>query len=110
MNTIPGIEEVNIFQDESVIHFVNPKVQASIAANTWVVSGPSQTKKLQDILPSIINQLGPEKMNLAQLKKLAEQYQKKDNLGGIAEEEDDDVPELVEGESFEEASKQETAK
>lgn len=85
-------------------------VQASIAANTWVVSGPSQTKKLQDILPSIINQLGPEKMNLAQLKKLAEQYQKKDNLGGIAEEEDDDVPELVEGESFEEASKQETAK
>ncbi|XP_024356339.1 nascent polypeptide-associated complex subunit beta-like [Physcomitrium patens] len=110
VNTIPGIEEVNIFQDESVIHFVNPKVQASIAANTWVVSGPSQTKKLQDILPSIINQLGPEKMNLAQLKKLAEQYQKKDNLGGIAEEEDDDVPELVEGESFEEASKQETAK
>lgn len=49
-------------------------------------------------------------VNLAQLKKLAEQYQKKDNLGGIAEEEDDDVPELVEGESFEEASKQETAK
>ena len=45
-------------------------VQASIAANTWVVSGPSQTKKLQDILPSIINQLGPD--NLANLKKLAQ--------------------------------------
>jgi nascent polypeptide-associated complex subunit beta len=44
VNTIPGIEEVNIFKDETVIHFVNPKVQASIAANTWVVSGPSQTK------------------------------------------------------------------
>lgn len=25
VNTVPGIEEVNIFQDESVIHFVNPK-------------------------------------------------------------------------------------
>ncbi|KAG0568372.1 hypothetical protein KC19_6G015200 [Ceratodon purpureus] len=108
VNTIPGIEEVNIFQDESVIHFVNPKVQASIAANTWVVSGPSQTKKLQDILPSIINQLGPD--NLANLKKLAQQFQKKDNLGGIAEEEDDDVPELVEGETFEEAAKEDAGK
>jgi nascent polypeptide-associated complex subunit beta len=83
-------------------------VQASIAANTWVVSGPSQTKKLQDILPSIINQLGPD--NLANLKKLAQQFQKKDNLGGIAEEEDDDVPELVEGETFEEAAKEEADK
>ena len=25
VNTIPGIEEVNIFKDETVIHFVNPK-------------------------------------------------------------------------------------
>lgn len=82
-------------------------MQASIAANTWVVSGPSQTKKLQDILPSIINQLGPDKLD--NLKKLIQQFQKKDNLEGI-EEGDDDVPELVEGETFEEASKQETSK
>ncbi len=25
VNTIPGIEEVNIFKDDNVIHFVNPK-------------------------------------------------------------------------------------
>ena len=25
VNTIPGIEEVNIFKDENVIHFANPK-------------------------------------------------------------------------------------
>lgn len=25
VNTIPGIEEVNIFKDDDVIHFVNPK-------------------------------------------------------------------------------------
>ena len=25
VNTIPGIEEVNIFMDETVIHFSNPK-------------------------------------------------------------------------------------
>ena len=81
VNTIPAIEEVNIFKDDLVIQFLNPKglpvllrccgfllhvvekwgmrmlltrlsvvffsahaVQASIAANTWVVSGSPQTK------------------------------------------------------------------
>merc|ERR1711971_1071978 len=33
VNTIPGIEEVNMIKDDgSVIHFNNPKVQASLAA------------------------------------------------------------------------------
>merc|ERR1712137_1001535 len=40
VNNIPGIEEVNMFkEDGSVIHFVTPKVQASIASNTYVISG-----------------------------------------------------------------------
>jgi nascent polypeptide-associated complex subunit beta len=72
VNVVPGIQEVNIFQGENVIHFSNPKVQASLPANTYVVSGHSQTKTLQDILPGVLNQLGPE--NLASLKKMAEQY------------------------------------
>ena len=42
------------------------QVQASIAANTYVVSGASETKKLQDLLPGIITQLGPD--NLEDLK------------------------------------------
>ncbi|THU50121.1 hypothetical protein C4D60_Mb06t16740 [Musa balbisiana] len=46
INVIPAIEEVNIFKDDLVIQFVNPKVQASIAANTWVVSGSPQTKNV----------------------------------------------------------------
>lgn len=29
VNTIPGIEEVNIFKDDSVIHFTNPKGEAA---------------------------------------------------------------------------------
>ncbi|KAI5000115.1 hypothetical protein ZWY2020_004704 [Hordeum vulgare] len=41
VNTIPDIEEVNIFKDDLVIQFLNPK--ASIAANTWVVSGTPHT-------------------------------------------------------------------
>lgn len=34
-SSIPGVEEINLFrEDGKVIHFVNPKLQASIAANT----------------------------------------------------------------------------
>ena len=45
VNNIPAIEEVNLFKDNgTVIHFNNPKVQASIAANTYVVSGHAETK------------------------------------------------------------------
>ncbi|XP_078444870.1 basic transcription factor 3-like [Wolffia australiana] len=106
VNTIPSIEEVNIFKDDIVIQFLNPKVQASIAANTWVVSGSPQTKKLQEMLPGIINQLGPD--NLENLRKLAEHFQKKASGGGAADaaaqEEDDDVPDLVPGETFEAAA------
>ncbi|KAK3010002.1 hypothetical protein RJ639_012714 [Escallonia herrerae] len=134
VNAIPAIEEVNIFKDDVVIQFINPKVQASIAANTWVVSGSPQTKstfsssssffidrrlnptsfsvaELQDILPGIINQLGPD--NLDNLRKLAEQFQKQAPGAGtgtgvpkIEEDDDDEVPELVAGETFEAAAEE----
>ncbi|CAA0829222.1 basic transcription factor 3 [Striga hermonthica] len=110
VNGIPSIEEVNIFKDDTVIQFVNPKVQASIAANTWVVSGTPQNKKLTDILPSIIHQLGPD--NLENLKKLAEQFQKQGPIAGGGatagpqEDDDDQVPELVAGETFEAAAEE----
>ncbi|KMT20746.1 hypothetical protein BVRB_1g007180 [Beta vulgaris subsp. vulgaris] len=111
VNAIPAIEEVNIFKDDQVIQFSSPKVQASIAANTWVVSGAPQTKKLQDILPGIINQLGPD--NLDNLRKLAEQFQSRapnanadGNGANAAEDDDDEVPELVAGETFEAAAEE----
>ena len=106
MTNIPGIEEVNLFkEDGNVIHFANPKVQASISSNTYAISGHNETKKLQDLLPGIITQLGPD--NLANLKQIAEQYK---NGGGDAttitevDDDDDDVPDLVE--NFEEVSQQ----
>ncbi|PKA54816.1 hypothetical protein AXF42_Ash000651 [Apostasia shenzhenica] len=116
VNAIPAIEEVNIFKDDIVIQFLNPKVQASIAANTWVVSGSPQTKKLQDVLPSIISHLGPD--NLENLKRLAEQFQKQapaavadgaaaTSANQVEEDGDDDddyVPDLVPGETFEATS------
>ncbi|KAK4752618.1 hypothetical protein SAY87_021416 [Trapa incisa] len=108
VNTIPAIEEVNIFKDDSVIQFTNPKVQASVAANTWVVSGTPQTKRLQDVLPGVFNQLGAD--NLDNLKKLAEQFQKqgmaREGGAAAAQEDDDEVPELVAGETFEAAAEE----
>eukprot|EP00548_Thalassiothrix_antarctica_P009500 CAMPEP_0194156224 /NCGR_PEP_ID=MMETSP0152-20130528/67495_1 /TAXON_ID=1049557 /ORGANISM="Thalassiothrix antarctica, Strain L6-D1" /LENGTH=163 /DNA_ID=CAMNT_0038863737 /DNA_START=104 /DNA_END=595 /DNA_ORIENTATION=- len=93
---IPGIEEVNLFkEDGKVIHFVNPKVQASIAANTYIISGPSETKPLQELLPNIVSQLGMD--NLSQLKTLAEQAGGAAGAPPIVDDDDDDVPDLVEG-------------
>merc|ERR550514_962079 len=52
VNNIPGIEEVNLFRDnEPIIHFANPKVQASLQSNTYVISGHAEEKNLQDLLP-----------------------------------------------------------
>lgn len=105
---IPGIEEVNFFKDDGkVIHFKNPKVQASIAANTYIISGPSETKALQELLPGIVSQLGMEDVNLQALQSMAAAGA----AGGIPpslaegneDEDDDDVPDLVEG-NFEEVS------
>jgi len=104
VNNIPGIEEVNLFkEDGSVIHFANPKVQASIPANTYVVSGHAENKKIQDLLPGIINQLGPD--NLANLKRIAESYSQKTDA--TKDEDDDEVPALVD--NFEEVAKEKVA-
>merc|ERR1719238_1474195 len=102
INSIPAIEEVNLFMESGeVIHFTNPKVQASIAANTYVIIGHAETKKLQDLFPGILNQV--DKSVLPSLKKIAEEYSQGGGEGGEEDESDDDVPELVE--NFEEASK-----
>uniref|UniRef100_A0A6U3TT26 Nascent polypeptide-associated complex subunit beta n=2 Tax=Ditylum brightwellii TaxID=49249 RepID=A0A6U3TT26_9STRA len=99
---IPGIEEVNLFkEDGKVIHFVNPKVQASIAANTYAISGPSELKPLQDLLPSIVSQLGMD--NLSQLQSIAASASQGAAAPATEEDDDDDVPDLVEG-NFEEVS------
>merc|ERR1719228_519144 len=106
MNNIPGIEEVNMIRDDGhVIHFNNPKVQASLAANTFAITGHAETKLVTEILPQIINQLGPDS--------LRHLYQggRKDggDLNGHPDtitEEDDDVPELVD--NFDAPSKNES--
>jgi len=106
MNNIPGIEEVNMIRDDGhVIHFNNPKVQASLAANTFAITGHAETKLVTEILPQIINQLGPDS--------LRHLYQggRKDgaDINGHPDtivEDDEDVPELVD--NFDAPSKNES--
>lgn len=112
LHQLPGIEEVNIFKDNGqVINFQNPKVQAQIAANTYVISGPAATKPLQEMLPSIVNQLGAD--NMPQMKSLMDQ------LGAASaakaapasavhdhaddDDDDDEIPDLVANATFEDS-------
>mmetsp|Transcript_29150 Transcript_29150/g.93299 ORF Transcript_29150/g.93299 Transcript_29150/m.93299 type:complete len:106 (-) Transcript_29150:1693-2010(-) len=99
--------------NHEVIHFVNPKVQASIGANTYVVSGPSETKQLQDLLPGILNQLGAD--NIQNLRQIAEQMGAGAGMPGmpsvteqdeadVDDEDDDDVPDLEDIDDFEAVS------
>merc|ERR1712012_138762 len=104
VNNIPGIEEVNMIKDDgSVIHFNNPKVQASLAANTFAVTGHAENKQIAEMLPGILNQLGAE--SLSSLKKLAQSALGGEKPQAPLVDDDEEVPELVE--NFDEASKDE---
>uniref|UniRef100_A0A0L8HRV5 Transcription factor BTF3 n=1 Tax=Octopus bimaculoides TaxID=37653 RepID=A0A0L8HRV5_OCTBM len=47
VSNISGIEEVNMIkEDGQVIHFNNPKVQASLTANTFAITGHAETRHL----------------------------------------------------------------
>ncbi|CAE8634537.1 unnamed protein product [Polarella glacialis] len=100
-NAIPGIEEVNMFMESGeVLHFAAPKVQAAVASNTFVISGKGEVKRLEELLPGIISQLGPD--NLANLKRIAEGFAANQaSSSKVAE--DADIPDI--GENFEDVSK-----
>ena len=80
-----------------------PKVHASVPSNTFALYGNGEEKELTELVPGILNQLGPD--SLASLRKLAESYQnmQKNQAGGEGkkDDEEDDIPDLVEGENFE---------
>jgi len=94
LNQIAGIEEVNMFTDTNeVIHFKDPKVHGSLQSNTYAISGQSEKKSLQEMLPKVISQLGSE--NLMSLRKVMEAASK-----GA----EGDIPDLAET-NFEDVSK-----
>ncbi|KAI2787206.1 Nascent polypeptide-associated complex subunit beta [Penicillium oxalicum] len=97
---VQGIEEVNMFkEDGNVIHFGAPRVHGSVPSNTFALYGHGEEKELTELVPGILNQLGPD--SLASLRKLAESYQNMQKAQGQKDDEEDDIPDLVEGENFE---------
>ncbi|XP_054727443.1 nucleolar protein dao-5 [Anastrepha obliqua] len=121
VSTIPGIEEVNIIKDDlTVIHFNNPKAQASLSANTFAVTGHGETKKIVEMLPEILPQLGQE--TVVQLRMFANSMSGAKKAGSAASVgdasvgtnmlysvvEEDDVPMLVS--DFDEVAKVEAEK
>eukprot|EP01125_Pyxidicula_operculata_P016931 TRINITY_DN587_c0_g1_i2.p1 TRINITY_DN587_c0_g1~~TRINITY_DN587_c0_g1_i2.p1 ORF type:complete len:164 (-),score=45.40 TRINITY_DN587_c0_g1_i2:237-728(-) len=54
-----GIDEVTFYhQDGNVRIFKTPKVQAAVAANTFVVTGQSTEKSLADLIPELAKSAG----------------------------------------------------
>lgn len=94
-----------IKDDGTVIHFNNPKAQASLAANTFAITGHGENKQITEMLPGILNQLGPEGLN--QLKRLASTVANA-GVAKMVPEDEEDVPDLVG--NFDEASKEEVSK
>lgn len=70
------------------------------SSNVHAVYGHGADKELTDLVPGIINQLGPD--SLASLRKLAESYQAMNaaQQAAGAKEDDDDVPDVVRDRGF----------
>ncbi|KAF4518230.1 hypothetical protein B566_EDAN006911 [Ephemera danica] len=102
-NVIPDIDEANMIKDDgTVIHFNNPKIQASFAANTFAITGHAEFKQIPELLPGILHQLGPD--GVTTLKRIASHMV---NSSAAAVEDEDFVPDLKM--NFDEASKAEGA-
>lgn len=72
-------------------------VHAAVSANTFAIYGTGHVKELTELVPGILNQLGPD--SLASLRKLAESYQaiqQGQQRPPNVDDDDDDVPDLVE--------------
>ncbi|KAI9183810.1 Nascent polypeptide-associated complex subunit beta [Blastocladiella emersonii ATCC 22665] len=104
VQSIPQIEEVNMFcEGGKVIHFPNPKIQASVAAQTFAIYGKPQVKQLTEMLPGVLGQLGPQSANY--LQDVISQMGGMDAIQsmaagmtggkGAALPGDDDIPELI---------------
>ncbi|KAK2092504.1 nascent polypeptide-associated complex beta subunit [Saguinus oedipus] len=108
VNNISGIEEVNMFTNRgTVIHLTTLKFRHLWQQTLSPLQAMLRPKQLTEMLPSILNQLGAD--SLTSLRRLAEALPKQSVDGkaplATGEEDDDEVPDLVE--NFDEASKNE---
>lgn len=91
----PAIGEVTMMRkDGTCLYFSNPKLQASVASNTYVLTGNPQEKLIKD-LPQQLNPMDLSAfLNDPKFQKLLEESQA--NQSKTAAGEDDDIPDLVE--------------
>ncbi|KAL6017647.1 Nascent polypeptide-associated complex subunit beta [Candidozyma auris] len=87
---VEGVEEANFFKDNG-------------KSNTFAFTGYPQEKDITQLIPGILPQLGSE--NLEALRQLAAQLQagkapEELNAGAGAQGADEDIPDLVQGEKF----------
>jgi nascent polypeptide-associated complex subunit beta len=105
VNPLPDVEEANLFKDDNtVIHFQNPHIRASIRDNIFVIAGRCETKPLRDLLPQLLDQIGPQNRQF-----LIDFVNKSKNDAEKDNNDEDDVPELEEGNFEEFNEKQEMA-
>ncbi|KAH3689011.1 hypothetical protein WICPIJ_000010 [Wickerhamomyces pijperi] len=99
LKTLSDIEEANFFTEGSkVLHFNRVGVQAADQHNVYGFYGIPQEKEITELVPGIIPHLGPE--NLDALSQIAAQIQQQQAAAKGEAANDDDIPDLVEGENF----------
>lgn len=86
------------FKKHSDSIFFYVLAQFSVRENLLVVAGTPETRELKDMMPDILKQVGPQQYQF-----LKTQLGSLGNDGKAAEEDDDDVPQLVG--NFEDAAK-----
>lgn len=98
---IPNIEQVNMLrEDGKMLHFPRATVQGAYPSNTYAVSGNPVVREMSEFLPEVLSSMGPE--NMEQLRKITQQMQSQQGgEEGAKGGDDDEIPELVEGETFE---------
>ena len=102
MSSIFPHQKVSISQAHHGSVQVSPSlsVHSAISSNLFAIYGNAEEKELTELVPGILNQLGPD--SLASLRKLAETYKNMEKtMGDKKDEDDDEIPDLVEGETFE---------
>jgi nascent polypeptide-associated complex subunit beta len=99
---ITGVEQVTMLKDDGkALSFKPAQVQAAVPSNTFAVYGrPVEKDAMTEFLPEVLSSMGPE--SLEQLRKLSEQMKGAEGASSdLKEAEDDEIPDLVEGETFE---------
>ncbi|KAM3144333.1 hypothetical protein pb186bvf_003497 [Paramecium bursaria] len=106
---LQAIDEVNFFKDDNTImHFKKPEVHAAFQSHSFAIFGNPETKTFKELMPDIMQQIGPKQLPLLQ-EMMASQLQRNpnDKIQESDAKDEEDVPELVGGENFEELSKHE---